>query len=86
MSLRKLDSLLLSTTQGPCEIQLHLGDITKLSVEDKVDLILVSAFPCEFSLLVMSHLVSIIFPNRITVHFPTMRPGHESHHSRLIRK
>lgn len=47
MSLRKIDSLHLSTTQGPCEIQLMVGDITELSLDEKVDLLIVSAFPSK---------------------------------------
>lgn len=47
MSLRKVDSLHLSTTHGPCEIQLMVGDITELSLDEKVDLLIVSAFPSK---------------------------------------
>ena len=54
MTLKKVDSLILSTTHGPCEIQLLLGDITKLSMQDKVDLLIVSAFPRELLLKIIN--------------------------------
>jgi len=39
------DTIPLWTPTGTYEIQLLYGDITKLSQEDKVDIIMVSAFP-----------------------------------------
>lgn len=42
-----LDSIKVLTQTGECEIQLCLGDITKLELEDKVDVIMVSAFSGE---------------------------------------
>jgi hypothetical protein len=45
MNLIKQDSIPLWTRNGECEIHLLYGDITQLAMDDKVDLIMVSAFP-----------------------------------------
>ena len=39
------DSLLISGSDGVHEIQLCFGDITELPLKDKVDVVMVSAFP-----------------------------------------
>lgn len=39
------DALHLKTDIGTCQIELCVGDITKLRREDKVDVVVVSAFP-----------------------------------------
>ena len=39
------------TNEGEREIQLCVGDITALSLEEAVDVIVVSAFPCKSCLL-----------------------------------
>ena len=39
------DTLLISGSDGVHEIQLCFGDITELPVKDKVDVVMVSAFP-----------------------------------------
>lgn len=44
--------ILVSTRNGEREIQLCLGDITRLSMDEKVDVILVSAYPSN-SLIIM---------------------------------
>lgn len=59
MSLRKVDSLHLSTTHGPCEIQLMVGDITELSLDEKVDLLIVSAFPNNYNISTRSLIKSL---------------------------
>ena len=38
------DTLTVVTPSGECKIELCLGDITKLSQQDKVDVILISAY------------------------------------------
>ena len=45
MSLQVADRLYVLTPAGEREIQLCLGDITKLSPKDQVDVLLISAFP-----------------------------------------
>ena len=41
------DSIKVLTQNGECQIDLCFGDITKLQREDKVDVIVVSAFQSE---------------------------------------
>lgn len=45
MSLIIHDTLSLTAENGVSKIQLCIGDITKLPKEDKVDVLVVSAFP-----------------------------------------
>ncbi|XP_013414543.1 uncharacterized protein LOC106176622, partial [Lingula anatina] len=47
-SLRHASSIIVKTADGDREIQLLFGDITKLSVQEKVDVIMVSAFPGDY--------------------------------------
>jgi len=47
MSLRVASTLFVPTSEDTRVIQLCFGDITGLSVEDKVDVILISAFPSK---------------------------------------
>ena len=42
------DSLKVLTQSGECQIDLCFGDITKLKKEDKVDVLMISAFRGEF--------------------------------------
>eukprot|EP00106_Octopus_bimaculoides_P001033 XP_014768475.1 PREDICTED: uncharacterized protein LOC106867918 [Octopus bimaculoides] len=49
MGLKTVETLSLPTIQGPCTIELLLGDITSLEMKDKVDLLIVSAFPNNYS-------------------------------------
>lgn len=44
------DSIIIEGEDGRHEIQLCFGDITKLSKKEKVDVVMVSAFPSKFSL------------------------------------
>ena len=48
MSLIVHDTLSLTTENGVSKIQLCIGDITKLPREEKVDVLVVSAFPGKF--------------------------------------
>ena len=48
MSLSVADRLYVVTSHGESEIQLCVGDITALPLEDKVDVVMISAFPSEF--------------------------------------
>ncbi|XP_012942474.1 uncharacterized protein LOC101852264 [Aplysia californica] len=43
------DEIILSTRLGSSSVQLYLGDITDLSIENKVDIIFTSAFPGDYS-------------------------------------
>ncbi|XP_072027087.1 uncharacterized protein [Amphiura filiformis] len=43
------NSLEVNTNHGNCRIELCIGDITKLPVSDQVDVVLVSAFPWNYS-------------------------------------
>ncbi|ESO87656.1 hypothetical protein LOTGIDRAFT_234910 [Lottia gigantea] len=47
--LGSIDKIVLSTRQGDCIVELMCGDITRLPIEDKVDYILISAFPNDYS-------------------------------------
>ena len=47
MSLIVHDTISLTTSSGVSSIQLCIGDITKLSKEEQVDVLVVSAFPGE---------------------------------------
>ena len=47
MSLIIHDTISLTTASGVSKIQLCIGDITKLPKEEKVDVLVVSAFPGE---------------------------------------
>ncbi|CAH3154722.1 unnamed protein product, partial [Porites evermanni] len=49
MSLIVHDTLSLTTETGVSKIQLCIGDITKLPREEKVDVLVVSAFPGDYS-------------------------------------
>ena len=49
MSLIIHDTISLTTASGVSRIQLCIGDITKLSKEEEVDVLVVSAFPGEVS-------------------------------------
>ncbi|XP_059171978.1 uncharacterized protein LOC131953016 [Physella acuta] len=49
MALTEKDKIVLSTPFGTREIQVLIGDITKLSVEEKVDLVFTSAFCCDYN-------------------------------------
>ena len=53
MSLIVHDTLSLTTETGVSKIQLCIGDITKLPREEKVDVLVVSAFPGKFVLINM---------------------------------
>ena len=48
MSLKVQSRMYVLTSNGEREIQLCVGDITALPVEDKVDVILISAFPSKW--------------------------------------
>ena len=39
------DYIEVDTSHGACEIQLYFGSVTKLERKDKVDVLVVSAFP-----------------------------------------
>ncbi|KAL3872816.1 hypothetical protein ACJMK2_036015 [Sinanodonta woodiana] len=43
------DTITIETVSGKCDIQLLYGDITKLSPAEKVDIIMVSAFPGDYA-------------------------------------
>ena len=43
-----IDTMCINTNNGTRFIELYLGDITDLSLEDKVDIIMVSSFPGLF--------------------------------------
>ena len=45
-----VDTLPVTTDTGECQIQLCVGDITALPKEDKVDVLVTSAFPGNFNL------------------------------------
>ncbi|GFN81164.1 collagen alpha-6(vi) chain [Plakobranchus ocellatus] len=49
MALLKKDRIVLTTPFGEREVQLWVGDITKLSVEDQVDMVFTSAFFGDYS-------------------------------------
>ncbi|XP_027053931.1 uncharacterized protein LOC113681070 [Pocillopora damicornis] len=49
MSLIVHDTISLTTSSGVSSIQLCIGDITKLSKEEQVDVLVVSAFPGDYS-------------------------------------
>ena len=42
------EKIQVETNHGPCEIHLNFGSITKLDKKDKVDVLVVSAFPGKF--------------------------------------
>ena len=44
------DRIYVLTPEGEREIQLCVGDITQLPVEEKVDIILISAFPSMYKI------------------------------------
>lgn len=48
MSLEVEETITVPTEQGEREIQLLLGDITKAPVEDKLNVIVISAFQSKF--------------------------------------
>ena len=50
MSLIVANKIYVMTPNGEREIQLCLGDISKLAKEDSVDVIMISAFPGKFPL------------------------------------
>ncbi|XP_065058675.1 uncharacterized protein LOC135686383 isoform X2 [Rhopilema esculentum] len=43
------EKIQVETNHGPCEIHLNFGSITKLDKKDKVDVLVVSAFPGDYS-------------------------------------
>ncbi|KAK3591628.1 hypothetical protein CHS0354_013812 [Potamilus streckersoni] len=43
------DTITIETVTGKCDIQLLYGDITKLSPAEKVDIVMVSAFPGDYA-------------------------------------
>ena len=44
-SLQLRNEIEVDTSHGRCEIQLYFGSVTKLERKDKVDVLVVSAFP-----------------------------------------
>lgn len=54
------DSLLINGSDGVHEIQLCFGDITDLPVKDKVDVVMVSAFPGDHNSICQNLLFSFI--------------------------
>lgn len=59
MSLITESRLYVWTPGGEREIQLCVGDITALPVEDKVDIVMVSAFPSKSTLNICSCVLEI---------------------------
>ncbi|XP_041353478.1 uncharacterized protein LOC121371556 isoform X2 [Gigantopelta aegis] len=49
MALKKVDSITVSTRFGNSQIELLMGDITKLALEDQVDIVMTSAFRGDYS-------------------------------------
>eukprot|EP00794_Sanderia_malayensis_P007282 gene7282-8093_t len=47
--LKLFDKIEVPTSHGPCEIHLNFGSVTKLAKSDKVDVLVVSAFPGDYS-------------------------------------
>ena len=53
------------TRNGDCEIQLLYGDITKLPLEEKMDILMVSAFPGTIPVFVHILSDSVVFKNDV---------------------
>ncbi|KAK6181428.1 hypothetical protein SNE40_009276 [Patella caerulea] len=61
--LKSLNKIVLPTRQGNCVVEFMCGDITKLPMEDKVDIVMVSAFPNNYSLSGRHTLMSALYHN-----------------------
>ncbi|XP_050404793.1 uncharacterized protein LOC126820737 [Patella vulgata] len=61
--LKSLNKIVLPTRQGNCAVEFMCGDITKLPMEDKVDIVMVSAFPNDYSLGGKHTLISALYHN-----------------------
>ena len=49
------DEIEVPTVQGLCKIQLSYGSVTKLSKDDEVDVLVISAFPSKFCQQTQTH-------------------------------